>query len=147
MNVQTQIKTFIASQSDKKQSEIQTLHNHILKLAPKCKLWFSDGRDENNKVVTNPSIGYGSYTIHYADGSHREFYRIGVSPNKTGISVYVMGLKDKNFLINSFGKTIGKAKVTGYCIRFNKLEDIHLDVLEKAIRAGFATKEEPKKKA
>lgn len=42
----------------------------------------------DGKVVANPNIGYGVYPIAYADGSSRESYRIGLSANTTGISVY-----------------------------------------------------------
>lgn len=72
--------------------------------------------------------------MNYADGSKREFYKIGISPNSTGISIYVMGLKDKNFLIEQFGDLLGKAKITGYCIKFRNLDDINLNVLEKGLK-------------
>ena len=96
MNVKEQIKNYITSQPEAKRSDMQELHRIILQVMPKCKLWFLDGKDEKGKTVSNPNIGYGSYTIKYADGTSREFYQIGLSPNTTGISVYIMGLKDKN---------------------------------------------------
>ena len=136
MNVQDQIKQYIASQPEAKQSEMQALHRNILKLMPGCKLWFLDGKNSENKTVSNPNIGYGSYTIKYADGKTREFYQIGLSANTTGISVYVLGLKDKKYLAETFGKKLGKASVTGYCIKFKTLKDINIDVLESAIRYG-----------
>jgi hypothetical protein len=48
-----------------------------------------------------------------------------------------MGLKDKKYLSQTYGSTIGKATVTGYCIKFKSISDIKLDVLEKAIRFGM----------
>lgn len=136
MNVQEAIKEYIASQPGAKQSEMQTLHQLILKLLPKSKLWFLDGKDDKGKIVSNPNIGYGSYIIKYADGTTKEFYQIGLSANTTGISVYIMGLKDKAYLAKTYGKTIGKASVTGYCIKFKTLKDINIDVLEAAILYG-----------
>jgi hypothetical protein len=59
-----------------------------------------------------------------------------LSANKTGISVYVIGIKDKKYLAQTFGKKLGKASVTGYCIKFNALKDINIDILEAAIRYG-----------
>ena len=104
---------------------------------PACKLWYLDGKNrKENKVVSNPNIGYGSYAIKYADGTTKEFYQIGLSANKTGISVYVLGLKDKTYLAKTFGKKLGKASVTGYCIRFKAVKEINTDVLEEAIRYG-----------
>ena len=140
MSIQKQIDAYIASQPEPKRSEMQELHRRILKLKPKCKLWFLDGKDETGKVVSNPNIGYGSYEIKYADGSTREFYRIGLSGNKTGISVYIMGLEDKKYLAETYGKDLGKASVTGYCIRFKSLKDINVDVLKAAVRDRFEAK-------
>lgn len=136
MSVKEQIKQYISSQPEPKGSNIQELHQRMLKILPAGKLWFSDGKDDKNKTVSNPTIGYGAYTIKYADGTTKEFFQIGVSGNTTGISVYILGIKDKTYLAKTYGKTIGKASVTGYCIKFKSLKDINVDVLEAAIRYG-----------
>ena len=137
MNVQEQIKKYIASQPEPKRSDIQALHDIILRVSPACKLWFLDGKDSEGKTVSNPNIGYGSRDHKYADGSVSEFYQIGLCGNKTGISVYILGIEDKKFLAETYGKELGKASVTGYCIRFKALKDINADVLAAAIRFGF----------
>ena len=136
MNTQEQIKEYIASQPEPKRSDMQELHRIILQVKPGCKLWFLDGKDSENKTVSNPNIGYGFQTIKYADGKTREFYQVGLSANKTGISVYILGLKDRTYLAQTYGKKLGKATVTGYCIKFKTLKDINIDVLEEAIRYG-----------
>lgn len=115
---------------------MQALHRLILQVIPKCRLWFLDGKDAKGKVVSNPNIGFGLQTLKYADGTSREFYQIGFSPNTTGISVYIMGLGDKKYLANTYGKKLGKASITGYCIKFKTLKDINIDILEEAIRYG-----------
>jgi hypothetical protein len=140
MNVQERIEEYLASQPEPKRSELEELHRTILKIKPKCKLWFLDGKDDTGKIVSNPNIGYGSYEMKYADGSTREFYRIGLSGNKTGISVYIMGIEDKKYLAERYGKDLGKASVTGYCIRFKSLKDINIDVLKAAVRDRFEAK-------
>ena len=137
MNVQEQIKKYIDSQPEPKRIDMQGLHREILQVMPGCKLWFLDGKDSENKTVSNPNIGYGLQTIKYADGKTREFYQIGLSANTTGISVYVMGLKDKTYLTKTYGKKLGKASVTGYCIKFKTLKEINIDILEEAIRNRF----------
>src|SRR5438046_7478846 len=109
MNVQEQIKNYISSQPGSKQSDMQALHRSIMQAMPACKLWFLDGKDDKGKTVSNPNIGYGSYTIKYADGTGREFYQIGLSANTTGISVYILGIKDKTYLAQTYGKKLGKA--------------------------------------
>jgi len=137
MNVEKQIKEYIAGQPEPKRSEIQQLHQIVLALMPTSKLWFLDGKDEKGKTVSNPNIGYGSQAIRYADGKTKEFYQIGISANTTGISVYIMGIDDKKYLIQTFGKELGKASVTGYCIKFKTLADIKIDVLRAAMQYGI----------
>jgi hypothetical protein len=142
MDVQEQIKKYIASQPEPKRSEMQELHLLTLRVMPACKLWFLDGKNSENKIVSNPNIGYGSYTIKYADGETREFYQIGLSANTTGISVYILGIEDKKYLAQTYGKRLGKASVTGYCIKFKTLKDINIDILEAAIRDGIEVQKE-----
>ena len=138
MTVQKQIKEYIAGQPEPKRSDMQALHRIILEVMPACKLWFLDGKNSENKTVSNPNIGYGSHTIKYADGKTREFYQIGISANKTGISVYILGIKDKKYLAQTYGEKLGKASVTGYCIKFKALKDINIDLLKAAIRDGLS---------
>ncbi|MDE3184389.1 MAG: DUF1801 domain-containing protein [Bacteroidota bacterium] len=142
MNAQQQIKEYITSQPEPKRSDMQMLHSRILQLMPGCRLWFLDGKNSENKTVSNPNIGYGFYTMKYADGSTREFYQIGMSANTTGISVYILGVEDKKYLAQTYGEKLGKANVTGYCIRFKTLKDINLDVLEEAIKYGVVATNE-----
>jgi hypothetical protein len=134
--VQEQIKNYINSQPGPKLSDMQQLHSSIMQLMPASKLWFLDGKNSENKTVSNPNIGYGSYSIKYADGTTKEFYQVGLSANTTGISVYIMGIKDRTYLPKAYGKKIGKASVTGYCIKFKTLKDINIDILEDAIKYG-----------
>jgi len=138
MNVEEQIEKYINSQPEPKRSDMQELHRIILQVMPACKLWFLDGKNSENKIVSNPNIGYGLHTMKYADGTTREFYQIGLSANKTGISVYILGIKDKKYLAQTYGEIIGKASVTGYCIKFTALKNINIDVLAAAIRDGAA---------
>ncbi len=137
MDIQEQINEYIASQPEPKRSEMQELHRIILEINPKCKLWFLDGKNSENKTVSNPNIGYGLYTIKYADEKTREFYQIGLSANTTGISVYIMGIDDKTYLSKTYGEKIGKASVTGYCIKFKTLKDINIETLKAVIRDRF----------
>ncbi len=137
LNTQEQIKEYIAAQPEPKRRDLQELHDLILALMPACRLWFLDGKDENGRTVSNPSIGYGSRSIKYANGKTREFYQIGISANTTGISVYILGIKDKKHLATTYGKELGKASVTGYCIKFKTLNDVNRDVLEAAMRYGI----------
>ena len=137
MNVLSQIKSYISTQKEPKRSDLQALHDIILGLMPNCKLWFLDGKDESGRILSNPNIGYGVQTIKYADGNSKEFYRIGISANTTGISVYIMGIKDKKYLPAKYEKSIGHASVTGYCIKFKSLNNIDIDTLVEAMLYGI----------
>jgi Domain of unknown function (DU1801) len=134
MDVKTQIRDYLAAQPATKRSDLQALHDRMLRVLPGGQLWFLDGKDDTGKVVSNPSIGYGLQTMHYANGDSREFYQIGISANTSGISVYLMGLADKTYLATTYGKRLDKATVTGYCIKFRSLAQIDVDVLETAVR-------------
>lgn len=134
MDVQKQIDEYVTSIPAPKQQDMVTLHELASHISAGKRLWFFDGKDANDKTVSNPTIGYGLYTIKYANGSTREFFRVGISANSTGISVHIMGIKDKTFLQQTYGKELGKANVTGYCIKFRKLQDINTEVLEAAMQ-------------
>jgi len=136
INIHEQIRKYVFSQPEPKRTELETLHTRILKLLPNCKLWFLDGKDDKGKTVSNPNIGFGLQTLKYADGKTKEFYQIGISANTTGISVYIIGINDKTYLSKTYGKKLGKASATGYCIKFRKLNDINIEMLEAAIRDG-----------
>lgn len=136
MTIQEHIKEYITGQPEPKRTDMQELHRIIMELMPECKLWFLNGKNSENKTVSNPNIGYGLYTIPYADGKSRDFYQIGMSANKTGISVYILGISDKTYLAKMYGEKIGKANVTGYCIKFKALKDINLEILKAAIQDG-----------
>jgi hypothetical protein len=142
MNVLEQVNEYMNSQPEAKRNEMNQLHELMLQISPGCQLWFNDGKNREGKVVANPNIGYGLYTMKYSDGTTREFYQVGLSANTTGISVYLLGLEDKTFLARTFGETIGKASVTGYCIKFKNLKEINLDVLQAAIRHRFSVHDE-----
>lgn len=133
MTIEEQAAAYIASQSEPKRSDMQELHTRILNTLPACRLWFDNGKNSEGKVVSNPTIGYGHQTLKYADGKTKDFFKIGMSGNTSGISVYILGIEDKTYLAKTYGERLGKASVTGYCIKFKKLKDIDLGVLEEAI--------------
>jgi hypothetical protein len=140
MDVADRIEAYIAGQPEAKRDAMRTLHAIMMRLSPRCRLWFLDGRNEAGKIVSNPNIGYGVQTIDYSNGKTREFYQIGLSANTSGLSIYIMGVEDKTYLAATYGARLGKASVTGYCIKFRALKDLDMDVLEEVIRFGFESR-------
>ncbi|MGL2966297.1 DUF1801 domain-containing protein [Flavobacterium sp. XGLA_31] len=135
-HTEDQIKAYINAQPEPKRSDMEALHRFILQLMPGCTLWFLDGKNSEGKIISNPNIGYGLQNLNYTDGTTKAFYQIGMSGNTTGISLYLMGLKDKTYLAQTYGKSIGKASVSGYCIKFKSLKDLNRNVLEEIIHFG-----------
>ncbi|AZB23502.1 DUF1801 domain-containing protein [Chryseobacterium bernardetii] len=140
MTIQQQISEYISSLPEPKRTDMYDLHLLLLEIMPDAKLWFLDGKNDEGKTVSNPNIGYGLQTMQYADGKTREFYQIGMSANTTGISVYIMGINDKTYLSRTYGAEIGKASITGYCIKFKALKDINIEGLKAAVQYGYRQK-------
>jgi hypothetical protein len=137
METEGQIQEFILQQELVKQQDLLSLHELMRSILPSGKLWMEDGKNEEGKVVTNPTIGYGQQTMLLAKGKSREMFQIGISANKSGISIYLIGIRNKLDLAQQFGHKLGKANVSGYCIKFKQLSDVDLTVLEEAIRLGI----------
>ncbi|MBS1715638.1 MAG: DUF1801 domain-containing protein [Armatimonadetes bacterium] len=136
MSLDDQIEAYLAGHPEPKRSELRELDGAFREIVPGGATRFFDGKDDDGKVVSNPTVGYGTYTLRYADGSSKESFQTGLAANATGISVDILGLKDKSALFQRFGATIGKADVTGYCIRFRSLKNIDVEVLKAAVRYG-----------
>lgn len=87
----------------------------------KAKLWGSAIIGFGNLIYESPKTG-----------RQVEWFKIGFSPRKANITLYLMGLeKHKEAL-----KSLGKHKTGGGCLYINKLEDTDLKVLEKIITAA-----------
>lgn len=71
-------------------------------------------------------IGFGNYHYKYASGREGDFFRIGFSPRKQNISLYIMsGFSHYEELL----KKLGKHKTGKSCLYINRLDDISEAVL------------------
>ncbi len=88
-------------------------------------------------VMWGPSIvGYGEYHYTYDSGHSGFSLMTGFSPRKKNLVVYVMpSLSGHEELLEK----LGKFKTGVCCLYINKLADVDLAILEKLIRAGFAS--------
>lgn len=79
-----------------------------------------------------PSIvGFGSYHYKYASGHEGDAPRLGFSPRKAAISLYVFtGLEEHQYIL----KDLGKFKMGKACIYVKKLSDLNLDQLKKVMQ-------------
>jgi hypothetical protein len=80
-------------------------------------------------------VGFGKYRYVYASGREGDWFKVGFSPRKKDISVYLMsGVKHHAELLEK----LGKHKIGGGCLYINKLEDIDFAVLTKIVKACVA---------
>ena len=94
--------------------------------------------NEKPKMWGGSLIGFGN--VRYkspASGREVDWFRIGLSPRKISISLYLMGLTVE--VRASFLEKIGKHKTDKGCIYINKLNDINVDVLEQMITVAVKT--------
>jgi hypothetical protein len=139
MQVLQHINAYLTSLPQPKQNEMRSLHELVMQVAPHAQLWFLDGKNEAQQTVTNPNIGYGLHTLHYANGSQKAFYKVGIAATQKGISVYVMGTPNKTYLADTYKAHMGRASFTGYCISFKQLSDIHLNTLMQLFTTELLT--------
>lgn len=127
------VDAYLGSHPEPKRTDLYVLHERFTSLFPDQPATYFDGLNDNGKVVANPTLGYGTHALEYANGASKQTFKLGLSANKTGISIYVMGIIDKTLLESMFQDRLGKAKITGYCIRFGKLADIDVNLLMDVI--------------
>lgn len=80
-------------------------------------------------------VGFGRYDYTYASGHSGSWARIGFSPRKTSLSVYIMpGFEDHSDLL----KRLGKHRIGKSCLYINKLADVDMEILSQLISRAVA---------
>lgn len=85
-------------------------------------------------VMWGPAIiGFDEYEFTGANGTKTAWFKVGFSPRKAALSLYLMGGKDKTLLakLGPFS-TSGTAMAAG-CLYIKKLDDVHMPTLQKLI--------------
>lgn len=82
-----------------------------------------------------PSIvGFGKYHYRYASGREGESLRVGFSPRKQNLVIYIMpGFSDYGEILEQ----LGKFRTGRSCLYVNKLDDVDLVLLEQLVRESF----------
>lgn len=79
-------------------------------------------------------VGFGEYHYTYASGHEGDFLRIGFSPRKGALTIYIMpGYQDYSDLL----KTLGPHKTGKSCLYITDLSEVHLPTLKKIIKRGW----------
>ena len=93
--------------------------------------------NEKPKMWGSSLIGFGSLRYKSASGREVDWFRIGFSPRKANLSLYLMGLDTATR--GTLLEKLGKHKTDGGCIYINKLDDVDKNILEQMITAGVKT--------
>ena len=119
------VTAFLDSVADeKKKSDSYTLLEMMKRLSgEEAKMW-------------GPSlVGFGTYHYKYESGREGVFFRIGFSPRKQALTVYIMpGFKRFDELMSQ----LGKYKTGKSCLYIKKLEDVEVNVLEELVVQSLA---------
>ena|SRR6185295_8552604 len=93
--------------------------------------------NDKPKMWGTSIIGFGNL-IYKSPATDREveWFKIGFSPRKANITLYLIDMKSQVVAL----KKLGKHKVGGGCLYINKLEDIDIKVLEGMIKASLKKK-------
>ncbi|HXV71586.1 MAG TPA: DUF1801 domain-containing protein [Acidimicrobiia bacterium] len=89
----------------------------------------------------NSIVGFGSYTYRpKAGGAEREWFKVGFSPRKTALTLYIMdGFSDYRSLLERLGPhSIGKA-----CLYIADLGQVDTKVLSEIITRSVETARDP----
>lgn len=116
---------YISLIDEPRRSEIQALFDFLKKMLPKEKPFILAGM-----------IGF--IPFHYKSKSGREgdWAIVSLANQKNYISVYLCAADGKVYTAEKHKAKFPNASIGRSCIRFKKVEDIDLKVLEKVIKEG-----------
>jgi hypothetical protein len=116
---------YIEQIEEPRRSDIRALHAMIAKAVPKLAPSIQSGM-----------IGYGSYHYKYASGREGDCAIIALASQKSYISVYITASENGEYVAEKHKAELPKASIGKSCIRFKKLAEIDLKVLEKLVKLG-----------
>jgi hypothetical protein len=86
---------------------------------------------EKAKMWGPAIVGFGQHHYKYASGREGDICKIGFSPRKGNLSLYVLaGAEGQSELLAG----LGKHKAGKGCLYIKKLADVNVDVLEQIMR-------------
>lgn len=82
-------------------------------------------------------IGFGQYEYQYESGRRGRWFRVGFSPRKQNLTLYIMnGFSQYQHLLAQ----LGKHKTGKSCLYINKLADVDIDILKQMVALSFQTR-------
>lgn len=116
---------YVDALAEPRRGEMKKLHEMIVGIAPnlEVKLW-------------GAIIGYGSYHYKYASGREGDWFVIGLASQKNYISLYVCASDDREYLAEKYRDKLPKASIGKSCVRFKRLADVDMNVVNELIVKG-----------
>jgi hypothetical protein len=90
------------------------------------------------KMWGSAIIGFGKYHYKYESGREADMLKVGFSPRKDALALYIGANSSENSDIIS---NLGKFKTGKSCLYVKKLSDINIEVLKEITKRGFERKE------
>ncbi len=88
---------------------------------------------EKPEMLGSSIIGFGHVHLKYESGRELDWMKIGFSPRKENLTLYVLnGSKKQNELL----KKLGKYKTGKGCLYIKTLENVNVSVLQKIIESS-----------
>ncbi len=114
---------YISELDEPRKTEIKRIDALIRKWAPKLDPHMRSGM-----------IGYGTYHYKYPSGREGDWFKVGLASNKNYISIYACGVKNGGYIAEAYKTRLPKASIGKSCIRFKRLDDLDLGVLEEIVK-------------
>lgn len=118
-------KQYIDELPEDRKADIKQLDALIRKTAPEFKPFMIAGM-----------LGYGTYHYKYASGREGDWCIIGLASQKNYISLYVCAAKDGKYVAEEFKEKLPRANIGKSCVRFKKLSDLDIKVVEEMIEVA-----------
>jgi hypothetical protein len=119
---------YIGMLEEPRKTEVQKLFDFVRKVLPNEKPFIQSGM-----------IGFKSFHYKSKSGREGDWPFIALASRKDYISLYVCAVSDNMYVAEKYKNELPKADIGRSCIRFKKLEDLDLKVLEKIIKEGQKT--------
>lgn len=81
-------------------------------------------------------LGYGRYTYRSVSNRTGEWMVVALARQKNYYSLYICAADNDGYLAERNADKLGNVSVGKSCIRFKKLEDLHIPTLKKVLKAA-----------
>ena len=118
----TSPENYLEQIDEPRRTEMEALDRLIRDTAPQLERHLQSGM-----------LGYGAFRYRYASGREGDWFVIGLASQKRYISLYVCATDGERYLAENYRDRLPKADIGKSCVRFKRLHDVDLEVLEELV--------------